>query len=38
MTFVAGIEAVSLASVFQWDGAVDEKGGVVDVLRTALPF
>ena len=38
MPFVAEIEAMSLASVFQWDGTVDEKHGVVDVLRTALPF
>jgi len=31
MTFVSEIEAVSLASVFQWDGAIDEKQGVVDI-------
>jgi len=38
MTFIPEIEGVSLTGVFQWDGAVDEKHGVVDVLRTAAPF
>jgi len=30
MAFVPEIEAVSLAGVFQWISAIDEKHGVVD--------
>jgi hypothetical protein len=35
---IAEIQAVSVANVFQWNGTVDEKHGVVGILGTVLPF